>query len=65
MKIDGDTATGVSFSQIKMIRDVKGKDIISDYSVKYDDNYVCKNGKWLITECVGYFIIVEARKLNN
>ncbi|SEV91975.1 SnoaL-like domain-containing protein [Chitinophaga sp. YR573] len=65
VKIDGDTATGVSFSQIKMIRESEGKNIITDYSVKYDDKYVCQNGKWLIKERTGYFIIVEARPLNN
>jgi hypothetical protein len=65
VKIDGDTATGVSFSQIKMIRESEGKNTITDYSVKYDDKYVCQNGKWLIKERTGYFIIVEARPLNN
>lgn len=65
VKIDGDTATGVSFSQIKMIRESEGKNIISDYSVKYDDIYVRQNGKWLIKERTGYFIMVEARTLNS
>lgn len=65
VKIDEDTATGVSFSQIKMIRQSEGKDIITDYSVRYDDKYVYHNGKWRIKERTGYFIIVEARPLNN
>ncbi|MVT08764.1 nuclear transport factor 2 family protein [Chitinophaga tropicalis] len=65
VKIDGDTATGVSFSQIKMIRESEGKNILTDYSVKYDDKYVHQNGKWLIKERIGYFLIVEARPLNN
>lgn len=59
VEIDGDTATGTSFSQIKMIREVEGKDILTDYSVKYDDKYVRQNGKWLIKDRIGYFIIVE------
>ena len=65
VKIDGDTATGISFSQIKMIRVSEGKDIITDYSVKYDDKYVFQNGKWLIKERTGHFLIVEARPLNS
>lgn len=65
VKINGDTATGVSFSQIKMIRESEGKDILSDYSVKYDDRYVFQDGKWLIKERTGHFIIVEVRPLNN
>ena len=64
VKIDGDRATGISFSQITMIREVEEKNIISDYSVKYEDKYVCENGKWLIKERTGYFIIVEARHHN-
>lgn len=65
VNVDGDTASGVSFSQIKMIRESEGKDILTDYSVKYDDKYVFQNGKWLIKERTGYFIIVEARPLNK
>lgn len=65
VQIDGDTATGVSFSQIKMIRESKGKSVITDYSVKYDDKYVHQDGKWLIKERIGYFIIVEERALSN
>ncbi|MCT2409867.1 nuclear transport factor 2 family protein [Chryseobacterium antibioticum] len=61
VEIDGDTATGTSFSQIKMIREGEGKDIMTDYSVKYDDKYVFQNGKWLIKDRIGYFIIVETR----
>ncbi|PSL28947.1 nuclear transport factor 2 family protein [Chitinophaga ginsengisoli] len=65
VKIDGDTATGISFSQLKMIRASEGKDIITDYSVKYDDKYVFQNGKWLIKERTGHFLIIEARPLNS
>lgn len=65
VKIDGDTATGISFSQIKMVRETDGKDNITDYSVRYDDKYIYQNGKWLIKERTGHFIIIEVRALNN
>ncbi len=65
VKIDGDTATGVSFSQLKMVREVEGKDVLTDYSVKYDDSYVLQNGKWLIKKRIGYFLIIEARTINQ
>ncbi|HWV73245.1 MAG TPA: nuclear transport factor 2 family protein, partial [Pseudosphingobacterium sp.] len=65
VKIDEDTASGISFTQIKMVREAEGKNNITDYSVKYEDQYVRENGKWLIKERIGYFIIVEARALNN
>jgi hypothetical protein len=63
-KIDGETATGVSFSQIKMIREADGKDVLTDYSVKYDDQYVFQNGKWLIKDRIGYFVMIESRTIS-
>jgi len=48
-----------------MVREAEGKNNMTDYSVKYKDQYVRENGKWLIKERTGYFIIVEARALNN
>lgn len=64
VKIDGDTAKGISFSQIKMIREVEGKDVLTDYSVKYDDTYALQNGKWLIKDRIGYFLIIEVRPIS-
>jgi hypothetical protein len=64
VKIDGENATGISFSQLKMIREVEGKNILTDYSVKYDDVYVFQNGKWLIKDRIGYFIIIESRTIS-
>ena len=65
VKVDGDTATGVAYSQLKMVRDEDGKDVITDYSVKYDDTYVRQNGTWLIEARTAYFIIIEARTLQG
>lgn len=65
VKLDGNTASGVSFTQIKMIRNTEGKDVLTDYSVRYDDTYSNVGGKWLIKERTGHFIIVEARPLNH
>ncbi|MCD1117528.1 hypothetical protein [Chryseobacterium turcicum] len=44
-----------------MIREVESKDILTDYSVKYDDQYFIQNGKWLIKERIAHFLIVESR----
>ncbi|WP_138751333.1 nuclear transport factor 2 family protein [Paenibacillus sinopodophylli] len=65
VKVDGDTATGVVFSQIKMVRDEEGIEMITDYSVQYHDVYVRQNGKWLIKERASHYIIVEARPLKG
>lgn len=63
--IAADTATGISFSQLKMVREIEGIDILTDYSVRYEDKYVLQNGKWLIQERTGHFLIIEARPLNR
>ncbi|SEJ39258.1 SnoaL-like domain-containing protein [Dyadobacter koreensis] len=65
VQIDEDTATGISFAQIKMIREPEGKSVLSDYSVRYDDKYVCQDGRWLIKERSGYFILIEERVLRG
>ncbi|MGM0885124.1 MAG: nuclear transport factor 2 family protein [Bacillota bacterium] len=65
VKVDGDTATGVSYSQMKMVREEEGKEVITDYSVKYDDIYVRQNGSWLIKERTAHFSIIEARALQG
>lgn len=61
VKIEGKTATGTSFTQVKMIREQDSKNILSDYSVRYDDDYILQNGKWLIKSRIGHFIIIETR----
>lgn len=65
VKVDGDTATGVSYSQMKMVRDEDGKEVITDYSVKYEDEYVRQNGTWLIKSRTCHFVIVDARILQG
>lgn len=61
--VHGDTAEGIVFSQMKVIREEHGVDILSDYSIQYHDLYVHQNGKWLIKERKEYMIMVEARPL--
>lgn len=63
--IDGEKASGISFTQIKMVRENEGKIMITDYSVKYEDDYVRQDGKWLINKRIGHFLIVEERELGN
>lgn len=65
VKVDGDTATGVSYSQMKMVREEDGKEVITDYSVRYDDEYVLQNGTWLIKARTAHFSIIDARTLQG
>lgn len=64
VNIDNNTATGVSFTQIKMIREADGKDVLTDYSVKYEDFYVNQNGNWQIKDRVAHFLIMESRTIS-
>ncbi|TDX87062.1 nuclear transport factor 2 family protein [Epilithonimonas xixisoli] len=63
--INEGTATGISFSQIKMIRKADGKDILTDYSVKYEDFYIHQNEKWFIKDRIAHFLIVESKTIAN
>lgn len=42
VEIDGDQATGISFSQIKMVRATEDVDVLTDYSVIYRQIYKAK-----------------------
>lgn len=64
VEINQNTATGISFSQLKMVREKDGVDNLTDYSVRYSDKYVLQNGRWLIHERVAYFLIIESRSLS-
>ncbi len=63
VKINDKTASGVSYSQIKMIREIEGRDVLTDYSVKYEDYYVKINERWLIKDRVAHFVIVKSNNL--
>jgi hypothetical protein len=66
VNVNGDDATGVVYSQIKMVRhDEEGKEVLTDYSVQYHDVYIRHNGKWFIQERISKYIIVEARALQG
>jgi len=65
VKVEGDTATGIAYSQLKMVREEDGREVITDYSVKYDDTYVRENGTWLIKKRIAHFIIIDSRPLQG
>jgi len=43
---------------------VEGKNVLTDYSVKYDDKYVLIDSKWLIEDRIAHFLIIESRNLS-
>lgn len=63
INVPSDTSDGLH-TQIKMIREVEGKNVLTDYSVKYDDKYVLIDSKWLIKDRIAHFLIIESRNLS-
>ncbi|AIQ52930.1 nuclear transport factor 2 family protein [Paenibacillus sp. FSL R7-0331] len=61
VSVEGDNATGILFSQMKMLRDEEGREVITDYSVQYNDVYVRQNEKWLIKERTSKYIFIQAK----
>ena len=46
--IAGNEATGISYCEVTLIGDQKGKKMKTKMGVHYKDDYVKQNGKWLI-----------------
>ena len=65
VKIDGDTATGIAYCQVKLVSEEDGKEVITDSSIRYDDEYVRQNGTWLIKTRISHFSINDKRTLQS
>lgn len=65
VEIDGDKATGVCYCQVVLIRTENGKKTMSTQGVRYKDEYVRINGKWLISKRTSDFVWTDNRTLNE
>ncbi|WP_245608652.1 nuclear transport factor 2 family protein [Saccharibacillus sacchari] len=63
VSMEGDVPSGVVFSQIKMLREQDGQEVLTDYSVKYTDTYVRGNGTWRIQSRASDYLFIESRVL--
>lgn len=61
--VDGDKAKGTSYCQVVLIGDVEGKKIRTMQGVRYQDEYVKKDGKWLIAARNSYFVWRESSEV--
>ena len=64
-QIDGDTATGIVYCQVKLVTNENGVDVVGDSSIRYTDTYVRRNGRWLIASRISRFTIVDRRILGS
>jgi hypothetical protein len=63
VEISGDTATGIAYCQVKLVSDEDDREVIVDSSIRYDDTYIRRDGRWLIASRISHFFINEKRVL--
>lgn len=63
--IDGDSATGIAYCQVKLVTEEDGKAFITDSSVRYKDEYVQRDGRWLFKTRISHFTINDKRPFGN
>lgn len=63
--IDGDKATGICYCQVVLIGNENGKKKMNMQGVRYNDEYVRVDGKWLIAKRTSNFVWTDRRILNE
>lgn len=65
VQVNGDTAAGVAYCQVKLVSDEDGKEVVMDSSIRYDDEYVRQGGRWLIKTRISHFSVNDKRALES
>ena len=55
VKIDGNNATGIAYAQVVLVSEQNGKKAMRIQGVRYNDEYVRQNGRWLISKRTSHF----------
>lgn len=58
-----DTAEGINYCFVKLKGETDGKPSLLEHSVRYEDSYVKRDGRWLIAKRIANFMISETREL--
>lgn len=56
VNIYGDTASGIAYCQVVLIKEENGQRIKQTSGVRYHDRYIFQNGQWLIAERLSNFM---------
>ncbi|MEV7762002.1 nuclear transport factor 2 family protein [Curtobacterium flaccumfaciens] len=64
-QVDGDTAEGLVYCQVKLVSVEAGAEVVADSSIRYSDTYARVEGRWLITSRVSRFTIVDRRAMGS
>lgn len=59
IEVNGDTATGVAYCRVVLIDTEDGVTSRTDEGVRYTDEYVRRDGKWLISKRTSDFLFVD------
>ena len=65
VEIDGDSATGVAYCQVKHVSDEDGHEVLTDSSVRYEDGYIRRDGRWSIATRIARFTVIDKRRLQS
>ena len=55
VRIDGDKATGIAYAQVVLVSEKDGKKTMLTDGVRYNDEYVRRDGKWYISKRTSHF----------
>ncbi|UOO80902.1 nuclear transport factor 2 family protein [Uruburuella testudinis] len=58
------SAEGITYCAVKLVGEQAGRQVLHEHSVRYQDTYLKKDGKWLIAKRVSHFMISETRPLD-
>lgn len=64
VQVDGDRAAGTVYCQVKLVTVEDGVDTVADSSIRYEDVYERRIGRWLIATRISRFTIVDRRTLS-
>lgn len=59
IEVNGDIATGIAYCRVVLIDTEDGITTHTDEGVRYTDEYIRQNGKWLISKRISDFMFVD------
>lgn len=65
VKLDGDKATGIAYCQVVLIGMENDRKIMTTQGVRYEDEYVRQDGKWLISKRTSHFEWSDIKELQQ
>lgn len=63
LKIDGNKASGIGYCEAHLVSNEEGKLYITEHCIRYEDNYIFEDGKWVISHRISRFNISDKRLL--